>query len=127
MPICNLRKSQFRLTGFLQGIFECYRTLHKCQLAIRVAPVRQPKNPQTEQQRIRGAIAANVRAEMARKAIKADALAELIGLDPSTMWRRIRTDPPPLPFKSEELVRIARVLGVPAASLLPDEPNGDVA
>lgn len=74
-------------------------------------------------------VAANVRAEMARRRWSGNALARQIGWAQSAMSRRLTAA---IPFNVDELDLIARTLGVPFAALVvpqteaphPDEPGG---
>ena len=89
-----------------------------CRLAIIVADVTNPKhNRLAERQRDRRTIAANVRAEMGRHNMKTATLARLLGIDQSTLSRKTREDPI-ASFNGEEIVAIARILGVTPSALL---------
>lgn len=63
--------------------------------------------------------AANIRAEMARRSVRQIALAKHLGLSQTAVSRRLNGE---TEFSVAELVAVAGLLGVPAASLL-----GDVA
>lgn len=60
--------------------------------------------------------AANVRAELARRRISGRELARGIGWSAPTTFRRLRGD---TPFTIDELIAVARFLGVPVAALIP--------
>ena len=65
----------------------------------------------------REAVAAEVRAELARKQITASTVAEAIQMPTSTLSRRLKAD---TPFTVDELAAIARVLGTtPGAFFYP--------
>lgn len=64
-------------------------------------------------------VAGNVRAEMARRRVPQTRIAAALGLTQQAVSRRLTGR---VAFRSDELAVVARVLGVPAASLLPDEP-----
>jgi transcriptional regulator with XRE-family HTH domain len=64
----------------------------------------------------REVIAAEVRAEMARQQKLQSALGELLGLPQQSISRRLRGE---IPFRAEELVRVADWLGVPVSQFLP--------
>lgn len=61
-------------------------------------------------------VSAIVRAEVARRRVSGAALAESLGLTQTAMSRRLRGV---TPFSVDELVKVARVLDMPAAELLP--------
>ncbi len=61
-------------------------------------------------------IARAVRAEMARRGITQETLADRLGLTQRAMSRRLTAD---TSFRAEELAAIAEVLGVPVDVLLP--------
>lgn len=63
-------------------------------------------------------IARSVRAEMARRGINQETLAERLGLTQRAMSRRLTAD---TSFRAEELAAIADVLGVPVATFLRGE------
>lgn len=58
-------------------------------------------------------VAAEIRAQMGRLKISAKDLAESTGVAPATLSRKLNAK---AGFTVEELVKIARVLGVPAAT-----------
>lgn len=62
--------------------------------------------------------AANVRAEMARRGIRQTLLAEHLGLSQAAVSRRVNGQ---TPFDVDELIKVAALLGVPAAALLGDD------
>jgi transcriptional regulator with XRE-family HTH domain len=59
-------------------------------------------------------IAANIRAELARRDITQGQLAELLGLTTTPMSKRLRGQ---MPFRDHELVRIAEFLNISIAAL----------
>jgi transcriptional regulator with XRE-family HTH domain len=65
-------------------------------------------------------VAANVRAECARRRKTQSDLGDLLEMTHQAISRRMRRD---VPFSPHELVRIARYLGVPVASLLRPSPT----
>lgn len=68
---------------------------------------------------IRDTLAANIRAEMARKGITQDQLGEVLGISQPQVSRRLRGD---ITFNVIEISRIAELVGVPAAELLRSAP-----
>lgn len=60
--------------------------------------------------------ASKVRAEMARRQVRGSALAELLGISAQQVSARLNGR---VPFTVDQLVIVARALGVPAAELLP--------
>lgn len=62
-------------------------------------------------------VAAEIRAELARQQMSQRRLAELIGMDPALVNKRL-TGGVARPFTITEIDRIATALGVPAARLL---------
>jgi transcriptional regulator with XRE-family HTH domain len=63
--------------------------------------------------------AANIRAEMARRSIRQIVLAQRLGLSQAAISRRLKGE---TEFSVAELLVVAELLGVPAASLLGDAP-----
>ena len=61
-------------------------------------------------------IARAVRAEMARRGMTQDALAERLGLTQRALSRRLTAD---MSFRAEELAAVAAVLDVPVTTFLP--------
>jgi predicted transcriptional regulator len=66
-------------------------------------------------------VAANVRAELARRSLSQTDLARMLGTTQQAVSRRISGK---VPFDTEELNSIAEQLGVPVASLIPVEIGG---
>ena len=64
-------------------------------------------------------VTANVRAEMARRRLKQEDVAPLLGLTQSAMSRRLVGD---VEFSVSELRKLADVLQVPASTLLGEVP-----
>jgi len=65
---------------------------------------------------VRGQIAAEVRAEMARQMKGQRELAELLGVDQGSTSLRLQGE---RSFRAEELVRVAEWLGIPIGRLTP--------
>jgi transcriptional regulator with XRE-family HTH domain len=64
-------------------------------------------------------VAGEIRAELARRKLSQERLSELTGISQSTLSRRLRTIPPPLPFDTDELQRVADALAVSVTAFLP--------
>lgn len=64
-------------------------------------------------------MAETVRVEVARRRIRQQQLADALGISQAAVSRRLRGLSP---FAVDELVTVARLLGLPAADLLPVEP-----
>jgi transcriptional regulator with XRE-family HTH domain len=62
-------------------------------------------------------VAANIRAEVARRALTQQQLADMLGVGQWWISRRLTGN---VPISADDLVRIAAALGVPAATLLLD-------
>jgi transcriptional regulator with XRE-family HTH domain len=62
-------------------------------------------------------VASGVRAEMARRGLSQQQLADKAGISQQTLSRRIRIDSP-TPFDTDELERVAAALDVPVEQLL---------
>lgn len=62
-------------------------------------------------------VASGVRAEMARRGMSQQTLADLAGITQQTLSRRIRVENPS-PFDTDELDRIAAALGVSVEQLM---------
>jgi transcriptional regulator with XRE-family HTH domain len=67
------------------------------------------------------AVAANVRAEVARKGLSQVTIATALGLPQSGVSRRLRGK---VPFSLDELSAVAALVNVPLATLLDGVPNG---
>lgn len=70
-----------------------------------------------EPDRMRQRIASNIRAEVARTGRKGPALAEPLGLNRSTVYRKLTAQ---LPFFGHEIAMIAVFLDVPLTTLFAD-------
>jgi transcriptional regulator with XRE-family HTH domain len=68
----------------------------------------------------RDAIAAEVRAEIARQGKTQREVAALIDLPQPSLQLRLKGD---RPFRAEELVKLAEAFGVPADRFLPEPPS----
>ena len=66
----------------------------------------------------RKAVAIAVRVELARAGVSGNEMARRLGMPSSTFGRRMTAD---LPFTADHLVNIAHELGIPVATLFPDE------
>lgn len=77
-----------------------------------------------ETTRARKAIAAEVRAAVARAGMHQTSVAQAIGMSTGTMSRRVNAESP---FTVEELCAIAAELGVGVRTLLPESIEGEVA
>jgi len=64
---------------------------------------------------ISGTVGANVRAEMARRRITQDRVADLLGISQPQVSKRLNGD---IAFDVVELDKLADLLGIPAATLL---------
>ena len=62
-------------------------------------------------------VASGVRAEMARRGMTPQQLADKVGMVQQTLSRRIRFDEP-TPFDTDELERVAEALGISVAQLV---------
>lgn len=69
-------------------------------------------------------IASSVRMEIARLKLNNAEVADRAGIKRSTFRRRVIGE---IPFRADELMRVARALGVPNSTFTPDEPNGGEA
>lgn len=69
-------------------------------------------------------VAANVRAEMARRKISQRALADKIGISHASIYRRLRGE---LAFDVDELGAIADALGIDVRALLPEPADAPAA
>lgn len=69
-------------------------------------------------------VAANVRAEMARRKISQRALAEKAGISQPQIYRRLRGE---LAFDVDELGAIANALGIDVRALLPEPAEAPAA
>lgn len=67
---------------------------------------------------LREAVAEALRVEMARRRMTQRSLAEATGLSQSYIGRRMTGD---MPFTTDDLERIAAVLGITVSSLMSDE------
>lgn len=72
----------------------------------------------------RDAIAAEVRAEIARQGKTQREIAAMIDLPQSSLQLRLKGD---RPFRAEELTKLAEALGIPADRFLPTFPTAGVA
>ena len=66
-------------------------------------------------------VAANIRAELARRSLSQTDLARMLGTTQQAISRRMSGK---VPFNTDELNAIAKQLGVPVASLIPVEIGG---
>jgi predicted XRE-type DNA-binding protein len=76
-----------------------------------------PNERTTSAAKIRGAIATEVRAELARQQRTQREIGAIIGLPQASVQMRLKGI---TPFRAEELVMIADAIGVPISRLIPD-------
>lgn len=69
---------------------------------------------------VRGQIAAEVRAEMARQRRASRDLAALLGIDQGSASLRLQGE---RSFRAEELARVAEWLGVPVSQFIPESES----
>lgn len=69
------------------------------------------------------AVAAEVRAEMARQGVSQTALAERLGWPQPRLSRRLTDGKTAVPFEVAELVAVADALDVPVIQFLPADPT----